>query len=445
MKNIKAALCAIVLSLSGLWFLADTLVPKQPLTYFAFRNVFVQFMGVLAMGTMSAAMILAMRPKWLERRLNGLDKMYRLHKWLGIAGLVFAIIHWWWAKGTKWMVGWGWLTRPPRGQGGQQSLGLIEDWLRSQRRFAESLADWAFYAVVILLVLALVQRFPYRLFQKTHKLLAAAYLVLVFHAVVCAKFSYWSQPVGWLMALLILGGGISAVLVLLNRVGESRKTRGTIESLVHYPDLRTIETSVKLQNGWRGHAAGQYAFVTFDKNEGAHPYTIASMWDATERRLVFIIKALGDYTSKLHQRLKVGEAVTVEGPYGCFNFQDDRKRQIWVGGGIGITPFIAGLKHLAQSPGQQEIDLFYTTADFNQAVIDKLTADAQAAKVRLHVLVDSRDGLLSADRIRAVVPQWQSSTIWFSGPSTFRDALRTHFLKSGLASSDFHEELFQMR
>jgi predicted ferric reductase len=445
MKNIKFALWALVLSLSGLWFLADTLLPVQPLTYFAFRGVFVQFMGILAMGTMSAAMILAMRPKWLEPRLNGLDKMYRLHKWLGIIGLVFAITHWWWAKGTKWMVGWGWLPRPARGQGRQQSLGLIEGWLRSQRGLAESLADWVFYAAVVLIVLALVKRFPYHLFQKTHKLLAVGYLVLVYHGLVLSKFSYWAQPVGWLMALLMLGGTVSAVLVLLNRVGESRKTQGIIESLIYYPDLRILETSVKSQNGWGGHVAGQFAFVTSDKNEGAHPYTIASMWDATERRLVFITKALGDYTSKLHQSLKAGDAVTVEGPYGCFNFQDDKKRQIWVGGGIGITPFIARMKHLAQTPGQQEIDLFHTTADFNQAVIDKFMADAQAANVRLHVLVDSRDGLLDADRIRAAVPQWQSSSIWFSGPPAFRDALREGFVKGGLASSDFHQELFEMR
>jgi predicted ferric reductase len=44
--------------------------------------------------------------------LNGLDKMYRLHKWLGIAALAAATVHWLWAQGTKWAVGWGWLTRP---------------------------------------------------------------------------------------------------------------------------------------------------------------------------------------------------------------------------------------------------------------------------------------------------------------------------------------------
>lgn len=446
MKNIKLGLWGFVLLLACLWLLADTLLPK-PLTYMSFRNVFVQFSGALAMATMSAAMILSVRPKWLEPRLNGLDKMYRLHKWLGVTGLVFAITHWWWALGTKWMVGWGWLARPPRrqGGGGQASVGMIEGWLRSQKGFVETLAEWVFYAAAILIVLALVKRFRYHLFRKTHKLLAVGYLLLVYHGAVCMKFSYWKQPIGWAMALLMLGGTVAAVLVLLNRVGESRKTQGTVDSITYYPDLRVLETTIRLQNGWRGHAAGQFALVTTDKDEGPHPYTIASTWDAAERRIVFIIKALGDYTGKLHQTLKVGDVVTVEGPYGCFDFEDGKKRQIWIGGGIGITPFIARMKHLAQTQERQEVDLFHTTADFDQAAIDRLLSDAKAANVRIHVLVDSRDGLLNADRIRAAVPQWQTSSVWFSGPTAFRDSLFRSLVESGLPSSDFHQELFEMR
>lgn len=104
MNRIKIALAAILLLLTVLWLAADTLYP-QPLSYFAFRAVFVQYSGVLGMGLMSIAMLLALRPKWVEPHLDGLDKMYRLHKWLGISALVVSVLHWWWAKGTKWMVG----------------------------------------------------------------------------------------------------------------------------------------------------------------------------------------------------------------------------------------------------------------------------------------------------------------------------------------------------
>lgn len=443
MKNIKLTFVALFAVLTGLWLLADTLLP-QPLTYFSFRRVFVQYTGVLAMGAMSVAMLLAIRPKWLEPHLHGLDKMYRLHKWLGIGALAVATLHWWWAKGTKWMVGWGWLTRPARkGQGAR--MGAAEGWLRELRGFAETVGEWAFYVAAVLIVLALIKRFPYHRFVRTHKWLAVTYLVFVFHAVVLTEFGYWSQPIGWVLGALMIAGTVSAVIVLSGRIGASRRTRGTIEALTYYPELKVLETSIRLDSGWAGHEAGQFAFVKSMPGESAHPYTIASAWNPEERRIVFITKALGDHTARLRDGLKVGAPVTVEGPYGCFTFRCRRPHQIWVGAGIGITPFIARMKDLAQRSGARAIDLFHPTADYSQTAIDKLTADARAANVNLHLYVDTRDGRLDAEKIRAAVPQWKSASIWFCGPPAFGRALREDFVAHGLAPSDFHQELFQMR
>ena len=85
------------------------------------------------------------------------------------------------------------------------------------------------------------------------------------------------------------------------------------------------------------------------------------------------------------------------------------------------------------------------TGDFDQTAIDRLTADAAAAVVRLHLLVSSRDGRLNGERIRSVVPDWQSASIWFCGPSEFGEALRKDFLAHGLPAERYHQELFQMR
>lgn len=444
MKNIKVALWLLLLVVSAFWLLADTLVP-QPFTYFSFRHVFVQYSGVLGMAMMSVAMLLAVRPRLLERPLDGLDKMYRLHKWLGIGGLVVATLHWWWAQGTKWMVGWGWLSRPERGSGGSGGAlrTPLEQWLREQRGLAESLGEWAFYAAAVLIILALIKAFPYRLFQKTHKWLALAYLVLVYHALVLLEFAYWSQPIGWFMALLMLGGTLAALWVLAGRVG--RGVPGVITELTTYPALRVIEGTLRLENGWRGHKPGQFAFVTSRHEEGAHPYTIASAWNPDERCLTFIVKELGDWTGRLSEVLRVGMPVRVAGPHGCFDFDDQRPRQIWIGAGIGITPFIARMQHLARVPGQQSIDLFHPTAEYDEVAIDKLRALAEAANVRLHVIVSPRDGRLTPEQIREAVPDWRSASLWFCGPAAFGESLRKDFVKHGLPARRFHQELFAMR
>ena len=91
MRNIRIALWGIPLALIALWLLAD---PKglfpQPFTYFGFRGGAVQLSGILAIASMTACMVLATRARVLEGLFGGLDKMYRLHKWMGIMALVTA-------------------------------------------------------------------------------------------------------------------------------------------------------------------------------------------------------------------------------------------------------------------------------------------------------------------------------------------------------------------
>ena len=451
MRNIKIVFWGALALLTVLWMVAEPLA-LQWTGLAVLRGQMIQYSGILAMGCMSLAMILATRPRWPERWVGGLDKMYRLHKWLGIGGLVLAIAHWLWVQGFKWAVGFGWLTRPERGAPPALESS-IEQSLMSLRDPAESLGEWVFYAVVLLIVVALVQVIPYRFFFKTHRLLAIAYLVLVFHTAVLTTFGYWTTPLGIVMAVMLAYGTVAAVVVLLRRVGTGRKVKGSISTLHYYPELSVLESEVDIAEGWPGHKPGQFAFVTSDPSEGAHPYTIASDWKPLKRRLTFIVKGLGDHTRRLSEKLHAGLPVKVEGPYGCFTFDDDCPRQIWVGGGIGITPFIARMKELAERSGSalgsvaaREIDLFHTTADYSDEAIAKLAADAAAANVRLHVLHDARDGLLSGDAIRAAVPDWLAASVWFCGPVGFGRSLRRDLAAHGLpVNQRFHQELFAMR
>ncbi len=144
--------------------------------------------------------------------------------------------------------------------------------------------------------------------------------------------------------------------------------------------------------------------------------------------------------------------MTIEGPYGCFTFDDACPHQIWIGGGIGITPFVARMKHLAMQkrardrPEARTVDLFHPTADVDEEAFGKLTADARSANVRLHVLVDARDGRLTGERVREAVTQWREASIWFCGPAGFGEALKRDFAAHGFPVKDrFHQEFFAMR
>lgn len=450
MQNLKRALLAIPTVLVLLWFVAEPTVVRSA-SLLGLRAALLQVTGIVAIGCMSLALLLALRPRWPERWLGGLDKMYRLHKWMGIASLIVAILHWVLSQAPRWAVGLGWLQRTAR-RPRPPIANPLEAGLRSLHGTAASLGKWAFYASVILIALALIRYVPYRFFYRTHRLLAIAYLALAFHAVVLIRFAYWRSPIGWVLALLLASGVWAALLVLLRRVGVSRQVAGTIAALHYYPGVRALETEIELQPGWPGHKAGQFAFAMSDASEGAHPYTIASFWQPERPRITFITKELGDHTSRLRDSLRVGQRVRVEGPYGYFTFDDTGPVQIWVGGGIGITPFIARMKHLAlQSeapdwPEAQMVELFHTTADVDEDALDQLAADAKAARIRLHVLIDSRDGRLTGERIRAAVPRWREASVWFCGPVGFGDTSKRDLAANGFpVQQRFHQELFAMR
>jgi len=444
MKKLHSFLWGFLLALSALWWLADTTVYSELPHFFAWRAVLMQYSGVLAIGVMSVSMLLALRPVVLEPHVGGLDKMYRLHKWLGISALVLSLGHWLLAQGTKWLVGWGWLERPGRGPRAPLPDDLIRQFFSSQRGLAESMGEWAFYLAVVLMVLALIKRFPYKHFFKTHHVLAVTYLVLVWHAVVLLQWSYWSTPLGVLMAALMAGGSVSAVLVLLGRVARNRKVVGEVVGVRQHAALQVVEIDIAFKGAWAGHQAGQFAYVTLHPKEGAHPFTISSAWK-NDGRMRFIIKALGDYTSTLSEQVEVGEEVVVEGPYGRFTFQGSQPRQIWIGGGIGITPFVARMKALADAPDARTVDLFHTTAVYDDHVVQRLEQDAQDAGVNLHVLWDERDGRLDAHTLARKVPDWKNADIWFCGPARFGQALRSKLLAMGLDGRRFHQELFEMR
>jgi predicted ferric reductase len=411
------------------------------------RSLWLQYSGLLAIAWMSVAMILATRPQWTERWFGGLDKMYRLHKWVGISALVVALGHWLGVNAPKWASAAGLASRGARGP---RSLpaNALDRWLHEYRGIAESVGEWAFYAVVVLIVVSLVQRIPYRLFYKTHQLLAVAYLALVMHTVVLTKFAYWISPVGLVMVPLLVAGSWAAVVVLSRRVGHARQVDGTIAALEYYPGVHALEVGVDVPQRWPGHQPGQFAFVTSDTSEGAHPYTVASAWSADAPRITFIVKALGDHTARLRDTLRVGQAVRVEGPYGQFTFADHATRQIWIGGGVGITPFIARMKFLATlvPRSSQIIDLFHASADEDEIAFGKLRADAAAAGVRLHLTVDAREGFLTAERLRETVPLWRDASVWFCGPLALGDILRRDLASHGLVVDQrFHQELFAMR
>ena len=414
--------------------------------FLALRVPLIQLTGILATGSMGAAILLSLRKRWSEKTLNGLDKAYRLHRSFGIAALVFSVAHWAVIHAPGWLASIGVrLVRTGHRTPGHV-MGQFEQALRTQRGLAESLGEWAFYAAVALILIALLTRIPYRIFYFTHRVIPVVFLAVVFHTVVLFKFTEWMTPAGITLIVLCLGGAAAGITSLLSRIGASRKVTAELTSFRYYPELRVIEGELQVEGNWPGHTAGQFAFVEAGSREEHHPFTIASAWDPSVRSLRFVAKELGDFTASLKERARIGGKATIEGPYGTFDFLDRCPIQIWIGAGVGITPFIARMEELASSPEpHREQYLFHTTADHSEDFVLKLRELAASSGVKLTVMIDDQDGFLTGDLIRAAIPDWRSASIWFCGPAPFGSSMLKDFQAQGFDRRNFHQELFAWR
>ena len=194
MRNITIVFWGSLAALSLLWLLQATDVFTAS-GLFQWRGYLIQYSGILSIGCMSLAMLLALRPRWPERWLNGLDKMYRLHKWLGISGLVLAVAHWLIAIGPKWAIQWQLIVRPQRGQRPLPENEL-QAFLAQFRGLSKEMGEWAFYACIVLISISLIKAIPYGFFRKSHRTPASGLSVACVSLRGSHKTRLLDQPIG---------------------------------------------------------------------------------------------------------------------------------------------------------------------------------------------------------------------------------------------------------
>lgn len=441
----RSALGLFLLALTGAWAVdALLLQPASGAAWpWALRQQALYLTGVWSIGLMSLIMLLALRPAWLEGPLGGMDKIYRLHKWAGILAVGAGAAHWLIKLAStplKALVGIE--GRPAR----DAVLAVLAD----SRGLAKDLGEWTIYALLAMLVITLWRRFPYHAWRIVHRAMPLAFLVLAFHTLALAPAYYWTGPTGALLLPLMAGGAAAALLSLAGRIGQGRRVAGKVAGLVRRPgDI--LEVTCELGPRWPGHAAGQFAFVTFDRREGAHPFTIASAPHAGRHDVTFQIKALGDFTRRLAATLREGAPVTVEGPYGRFERPADPAAgpQVWVAGGIGVTPFLAWLEAARDAPGDRPpVWLHYCVRDAGaDPFVEVLRQRCEALdNVTLQVHSAAQGQRLDAASLaQGEVAAGRVADVWYCGPAGLAAALRQGLRRLGRRGVHWHQEAFDMR
>lgn len=387
--------------------------------------------GLLAVVLMGLLLVMATRPRWLEQRLGGLDHLYQLHKWSGITAGVAVILHWALEKSPRWLIDLGLLTLPPR----QPRPPRVADPLRG---IALEAGEIAFYVLIVFLIISLVRVLPYGRFRQIHKVGAVLFIAAAFHSAYLIPAELFWAPYGLLALTSSIAGSLAAIWLLFGQAGRMQRLTGSVDGFQqHAGDV--LELEIALPQALPHYQAGQFAQLTLHKHEGAHPFTILH-YD-TERHIVrFAIKSLGDYTRKLASSLKRGDPVTFEGPYGRFVLPETVHQEIWIAGGIGITPFIAWLETLAKN-GQQrgQARLYYCVNQISEAIFTERLRDlCLQTGVTLTILNKPQHGFLDPARLAVD----NLTHVWFCGPEGMRNMLQKNL---DIPTERMHFEMFEFR
>jgi len=194
---------------------------------------------------------------------------------------------------------------------------------------------------------------------------------------------------------------------------------GEVEELVQEtPRVASLYLNVP---DWPGHLAGQHVDVRLTAEDGyqaERSYSIAS--PPEDRWLALTVERLddGEVSPYLVGELKVGDKLELRGPIGGYFVwrAGDERPLLLIGGGSGVVPLMAMLRHRAKATiYREELDRLASAAD-GLAVFHTLTRDKPAGWSGYTRRLDQR-------MVEEVAwPKQQMPAVFICGPTSFVEA-----------------------
>lgn len=382
--------------------------------------------GIAAVSLMAMAAVLGARWKWVESVFGGLDRVYETHKWLGVWALVFGSIHLVFKAGDA-----EWQTAA--------ILALPGPTTRLVRQLS-------FVALMLIVLLALNRNIPYRVWRWWHKLSGPLFLIVVVHWLSFKSPVALVSPAGiWLATLSALGVVAAAYKLLLysslSQHAEYRLQSVSANASAIHLQLMPVSRKIPF-------VPGQFAFLSFKRNglREPHPFTIASA-AKEDGSIAFMVRSLGDYTARLVKEAVPGLTADVYAPFGRFQRSADGRAEIWIAGGVGVTPFLAWLQE-ANDDRFERVTLFhfFTPGRELPEAID-LRALAEQRNVELVDIATGPGAPEFHRRFAQIVAQAGPAQVRinFCGPKGLLKQVRSLMRKTGVADDCLRHELFEFR
>jgi predicted ferric reductase len=380
-----------------------------------------RLLALLSLLLFALSLVTALRWRAMARLFGSLARQYRLHHRLGLITGVAFILH----------VLVEISQTPPEFM-----------WDMFVTRDPPLLAGWtALILFSVALVFSYRQTLRFRSWRFWHFLFPLAYLAAAYHGLAFVRDEAWDLG---LLYTSVGIGGLSLALLLLGFIWNPRAQRYRIHALEKItPSVWEIMLEQKdKQHSRLSLRAGQIIYLRFlgrGFTRALHPFSVASC--RLEPYLRLYIKNLGRDTSHL-QDLKLGHEVEVLGPFVELPLILDRP-QIWIGGGIGIAPFL-GFLHCTQTLETPPIHiLHYVSRDEDRIQASEITRVQETTPHLVwHNMVDKKGQKPDWERLDALLKTLPKPRIVICGPTLFMRRLREHLRERGVLSQDITTEEF---
>ncbi len=372
----------------------------------------------------------------------GQDALLRFHKWMGIAAAWLLAIH-----ATLVMSG-----------------GYPLEWLNPFDSATPSAMRWGVITTALLVLLmasSLLRRqfrLPFDWWQLIHTWLAD--LILLGALAHVLQFGVFSATIpmratlaAYYCILLVLGVYYKLVrpMSMWNRrwrVVENRHERGDCHTLVLVPV---------------GHAGftfepGQYAWLNTGRtpfHRDRHPISFSSCaYDEAGRPVEFSIRKLGDWSGSVVPKLKPGDSVWVDGPYGVFS--SDREQgmgYVLVAGGIGIAPMKSICATMAERADTRPVILFFLSRDLDGLTFHE-ALEQLTRRMNLKVIYvlehpptgwTGESGVVTKELLAKHLPRHYRRFQYFvCGPVPMMDCVEKILPQLGVPADQIHSERFEI-
>jgi|GEM_PF-763224 len=386
--------------------------------------------GLIGLAAFSFSLLLASRFVWLDKLFYGLPKVLNIHRWLGVISFVFIIFHPLFLAARLLPVS------------SQAAWSIFLFWDKAAYLFG-------YIAILIFMGLILMTffwRMRYERLKSLHSLMAVPLMIGGIHGLLIDS-DIKNMPALGIYYIVLITISVVAYLLRLALVHYGIKARAFTVRSLEFPSKNSIKVVLKPDKKGLAVSPGQFIFVSFPKIKKGeeHPFSVAEI--NPDGSLGIIAKRLGDYTQKM-ETLTAGSKAMVDGPYGSFGDRQDKdERQVWIAGGIGITPFLSMAKDFTSCPDSKaKVDLFYVVAspaDLAEADSLKQMSD-NCQNFKMTTYISDQEGRFDLEKLRSLVRDLKACQFYICGPAGMIEYFVRALRKENVPKSCINIEAFKL-